>query len=110
MYNYRFMTALLKINNYAEVILATTGTQAVEKCKQHPEINMVLMDLKLPEMSGFEATRHIKAMRSDLPVIAITAFAMSGDERKALDAGCDDYIPKPVSKEVLFSKMEKLGL
>ncbi len=110
MYNYRFMTALLKINNYAEVILATTGTDAVEKCKQHPEINMVLMDLKLPEMSGFEATRHIKAMRSDLPVIAITAFAMSGDERKARDAGCDDYIPKPVSKEVLFSKLEKLGL
>lgn len=110
MYNYRFMTALLKINNYAEVILATTGAEAIEKCKQHPEINMVLMDLKLPEMSGFEATRHIKAMRSDLPIIAITAFAMSGDERKARDVGCDDYIPKPVSKEVLFSKMEKLGL
>jgi len=68
------------------------------------------MDLKLPEMSGFEATRQIKAIRSNLPVIAITAFAMSGDENKAMEAGCDDYISKPVSKEMLFMKIEKMGL
>jgi two-component system, cell cycle response regulator DivK len=82
----------------------------VEKCNENPDINLVLMDLKLPVMSGFEATRQIKSMRKDLPVIAITAFAMSGDESKALEAGCDDYIAKPVSKEILFSKIEKLGV
>jgi PAS domain S-box-containing protein len=109
-YNYKFMTALLTLNNYAQVILATNGREAIEKCKQHPEINLVLMDLKLPEMSGFEATRQIKAMRTNLPVIAITAFAMSGDESKAMEAGCDDYISKPVSKEMLFKKIEKMGL
>jgi PAS domain S-box-containing protein len=109
-YNYKFMRALLTLNNYAEVILATNGKDAVEQCRQNPTINLVLMDLKLPVMSGFEATRHIKTMRKNLPVIAITAFAMSGDESKALEAGCDDYIAKPVSKDVLFSKIEKLGL
>lgn len=106
-YNIQFMLALLKRNNYAEVLLATTGFEAIEKCLSHPEINIVLMDLKLPEMNGYDATRQIKEIRKDLPVIAITAFAMSGDENKALEAGCDDYITKPISKDFLISKIEK---
>lgn len=106
-YNYKFMMTLLARKNYAEVILATTGYEAIEKCRQHPEINLVLMDLKLPGMNGYEATRQIKSFRHDLPVIAITAYAMSGDETKAIEAGCNDYIAKPVNKEHLFAKIEK---
>ena len=73
-------------------------------------IAIVLMDLKMPGMDGFEATKRIKALKPDLPVIAITAYAMSGDEKRALDAGCDDYLTKPLKKEMLFSKLELFGM
>ncbi len=81
------------------------GRQAVECCNLHPEVSLVLMDLKMPEMDGFEATRLIKAARCDLPVIAVTAFAMSGDRELALEAGCDDYLPKPFTSAVLKEKV-----
>lgn len=61
-------------------------------------------------MDGFEATREIKSFRKDIPVIAITAFAMMGDEKKALEAGCDDYLTKPVSKDVLLMKLKRYGI
>lgn len=81
------------------------GRLAVEYCSLHPEVSLVLMDLKMPEMDGFEATRLIKAARRDLPVIAVTAFAMSGDRELALEAGCDDYLPKPFTSTVLKEKV-----
>ena len=68
------------------------------------------MDLKMPELNGFEATREIKANRPSLPIIAITAFAMSNDEGKALAAGCDDYIAKPFTQELLLEKLSNFGL
>jgi CheY-like chemotaxis protein len=108
-FNYKFMIALLTQKKYAEVILAKSGIEAVEKCQQHPEINLVLMDIKLPGINGYEATRRIKSFRERLPVIAITAYAMSGDESKAIEAGCDDYITKPVSKELLIAKIERFS-
>ncbi len=103
---------------YLEIVLskytsnlfyAGTGVEAIVECRKHPNINLVLMDIKMPEMNGLDATRIIKATRRDLPVIAITAYAMSGDEKKALDAGCDDYLPKPLSSSKLINKLIKLG-
>jgi CheY-like chemotaxis protein len=63
------------------------------------------MDIKMPELNGYEATRKIKEMRPELPVIAQTAFAFSDDLQKALEAGCDDYIAKPILKEYLIEKL-----
>jgi CheY-like chemotaxis protein len=63
------------------------------------------MDIKMPVMNGLEATRQIKAINRDVPVIAITAYAMAGDENIALEAGCDAYLAKPISKKLLLEKI-----
>ena len=63
------------------------------------------MDMKMPDIDGFEATRQIKQIRQDVPVIAITAYAMSGDKERILAAGCDGYISKPISKKESAEKM-----
>jgi CheY-like chemotaxis protein len=107
--NYYYFKVLLT-HDLIEIIHANNGLEAVELCQQHPEIELVLMDLKMVEMDGFEATRQIKAFRTDLPVIAITAYSESEDKRKALQAGCDEFLTKPVKKELLIKKLEEFGL
>jgi len=92
-----------------ESIIVTDGKQAVEACHQNLMISMVLMDMKMPVMDGVEATKRIKSFCPHLPVIAVTAYALSGDEKRALDAGCDDYVAKPFEKELLLKKMRKFG-
>jgi PAS domain S-box-containing protein len=87
---------------------ARNGLEAIGSVKNHPEIDLVLMDLKLPAMDGFEATRQIKKLRPNLPVIAQTAYAFVEDKDKALAAGCDDYLSKPIIKLVLLEKIQKL--
>ena len=71
----------------------------------HPEIDLVLMDFKLPDIPGQEITRRILELRKDLPVIATTAYAMSGDREKALQAGCVDYLPKPIKVEEMTAML-----
>ncbi len=107
--NYLLMERLLKSDNLT-VLSAINGKEAVKLCHEHPEISLVIMDIKMPEMDGLEATRVIKSFRKELPIIAVTAFAMSGDEKMALAAGCDDYIAKPVSQEKLFAKLKQYGV
>ncbi|MDD4604193.1 MAG: response regulator [Bacteroidales bacterium] len=102
--NFIFLKTLLQRRGY-EILWAPNGIEAVSFCQKHPEISLVLMDIKLPEMDGFSATRLIKSARPDLAIIAVTAFAMSGDEQKAIEAGCDDYIPKPIIEELLIQKI-----
>lgn len=92
-----------------EVLIAVNGQEAVELVeKERPEL--VLMDISLPVMDGFEATRRLKASENTkkIPVIALTAHAMSGDREKAMEAGCDDYDVKPVELPRLLSKIEAL--
>jgi two-component system cell cycle response regulator DivK len=96
-----FLEKILKLSSVA-VVIAINGKEAVEQCRNHPEISLVLMDIKMPLMGGLEATRDIRSFRKDLPVIAITAFAMTGDKKRALEAGCNDYIAKPADKEVVW--------
>ena len=108
LYNDFYMNIILK--SLASVVFrAANGKEAVEMCQLHPEISLVLMDLKMPVMDGLEATRQIKSFRKELPVIAITAYAFSRDKKKALEAGCDDFLSKPVSKEELLETFKKFG-
>jgi len=90
------------------VIEAVNGKEGVELAeRERPEL--ILMDLSLPVMDGWEATRRIKAnpdLRS-IPIIALTAHAMVGDEKKALAAGCDDYLVKPLDEDALMAKIAK---
>lgn len=107
--NFYYLSTVLK-NKLIDIVRAQNGLEAIEQCHNRPEIELILMDLKMPEMDGFEATRQIKATFPDLPVVAITAYAGTEDKQKALDAGCDDFLTKPLKKEFLLSKLESYGL
>jgi PAS domain S-box-containing protein len=87
---------------------ASNGSDAIELCKKHPDIILVLMDMKTPVMDGFKATEAIKKLRPQLPIIAQTAYATHEDIAKAIASGCDDYITKPIKRAVLFEKIVPL--
>jgi two-component system cell cycle response regulator DivK len=91
-----------------EITEAEDGEQALEAiAKQRPDL--ILMDIQLPIIDGYTATRKIKAdpaMRS-IPIIAVTSYALSGEEKKAREAGCDDYVPKPFSPRQLLAKIRQ---
>jgi CheY-like chemotaxis protein len=92
-----------------EVSFAMDGQQGVDLARtERPDI--ILMDMSLPVIDGWEATRRVKAddATRSIPVIGLTAHAMSGDREKAMEAGCDDYDTKPVELERLIGKMQKL--
>jgi CheY-like chemotaxis protein len=104
--NYMFLEVLFEETG-AALIHASDGVQAIDAVKANPAINIVLMDIKMPHINGLEATRQIKTMRPQLPVIAQTAYAMQDDEYKALQAGCNDYISKPIDANKLIGLMKK---
>jgi CheY-like chemotaxis protein len=105
--NFFYLKSLLKQYTSANIIHASDGREAVELFKANPGIELILMDIKMPEIDGLEATRQIKLIKQNIPVIAITAYAMTGDEEKALEAGCDGYIAKPINKKILFEKISE---
>ena len=103
--NNELLVFLLKKVNM-QSMSAFTGEEAIELFEAHPEIDLVLMDIKMPGMNGYEITRRIKKIRPEVPVIAQTAFALDGDRELSLEAGCDEYIKKPIKKEDLYELME----
>jgi PAS domain S-box-containing protein len=86
---------------------ARTGREAVETCRSNSDIDLVLMDIKMPEMDGYEAARQIRQFNKNVIIIAQTAFALTGDKEKALEAGCNDYISKPVNSRLLKVLIQK---
>jgi PAS domain S-box-containing protein len=96
---------LLKISN--EVLHAKTGLEAVVVCHNNPDIDLVLMDVKMPDMDGHEATRQIRQFNTDVIIITQTAYVLSDDREKAIEAGCNDYITKPINKTLLFELIKK---
>ncbi|WP_291097336.1 MULTISPECIES: PAS domain S-box protein [unclassified Flavobacterium] len=90
-----------------EILKATTGVEAVEACRNNPDIDLVLMDINMPIMDGYEATKQIRQFNKDVIIIAQTAFGMTSDREKAIAAGCNDYISKPINIAVLGDLIQK---
>ncbi len=88
------------------LVFVDNGVDAVEKAKES-DVALILMDIKLPLKNGLDATREIRKFRPDIPIIAQTAFALSGDEEKALNAGCTDYITKPINRKRLLEMINE---
>jgi hypothetical protein len=91
----------------ATLIWAKNGQEAVDECRTNNNIDLVLMDIRMPIMNGIDATKQIKAINIDLPVIAQTAYAMDGDGERSRQAGCDDYISKPIILSEFMAMIEK---
>lgn len=102
--NYKVLDTCLT-RTKAHVIRAKDGTSAVEICRNQ-KVDLVLMDIQMPGMDGYEATQEIKRMNNRTPVIAQTSFAMAGEKERCLQAGCDDFITKPLNIELLLTKIE----
>jgi len=84
-----------------QVLKARNGAEAVEACLNNPDIDLVLMDIRMPVMDGYEATRRIRQFNKDVVIIAQTASASTGDRERAIEAGCNDYISKPLGQALL---------
>jgi len=90
-----------------EILTARNGIEAVEACHNNPDIDFILMDIKMPQLDGYEATRQIRKFNNDVIIIAQSAYALSGDREKALEAGCNDYIAKPFGKASIIELIGK---
>ncbi|MFP4471883.1 MAG: PAS domain S-box protein [Bacteroidales bacterium] len=101
-----FFSGLFKSGNNT-VIQARTGAEAVRMALEHKNLDLILMDIKMPEMNGYEATQEIRKFNTEVVIIAQTAFAQSGDREKALAAGCNDYIAKPIKRKILFEMISQ---
>ncbi len=104
--SYLLLKHLLKAANI-KTVWAKNGTEAYEFCMTVPSIKLVLMDLRMPDMTGYESTRKIKNKLPKLPVIAQTVQALYGEREKAIQVGCDDFITKPINKEKLYNLLEE---
>ncbi len=105
-FSYKFLEGFLRQTN-VNVVHARNGQEAVDICKENKAIDVVLMDIQMPEVNGYEATALIKQFRKGLPIIAQTANAILEEREKCLDAGCDDFITKPVNIKELYVKIDK---
>ncbi|MDO9037874.1 MAG: PAS domain S-box protein [Lutibacter sp.] len=105
-YNMMYIAELFSSTNF-KIMEAVNGKKALELAQSHPEIQLVLMDIKMPVMDGNEAMKEIKKLRPSLPIIALSAFAMESDKTIALALGFDAYLTKPLDQKLLFQLIEK---
>ena len=99
------LTEILQHTNI-QVVLVNSGLDAVEKCRKDPEFDIVLLDLQIPGISGFEAATLIKQIRDDLPIIAQSAYALIEEKERAIEAGCDAHISKPINTFDLLAAID----
>lgn len=104
-YTKNYLTIILQ-NMCSEILYADNGLDAVAICRRNPDIDLILMDIKMPQMNGYEATREIRKFNNDIFIIAQTAYAMASDRKKAMEAGFNDYISKPINKSELIAMIE----
>jgi len=90
-----------------EILIARNGVEAILICRNNPDIDLVLMDIKMPQMNGYEATKQIRQFNKSVIIFAQTAYALPGDRDKAIEAGCNDYISKPYSQDLFAELMER---
>ena len=100
-----FDAALSKTDS--KLIWAKNGKEAVDLIHNSNDIDVILMDIRLPVMDGCEATRRIKKANKEIPIIAQTAYALEGDKERILEAGCDEYLAKPIQFEELLETIDK---
>jgi CheY-like chemotaxis protein len=93
---------------FKEIIFVNNGKDAIEICRDNPDLDLVLMDIKIPLINGYDATKEIRKFNKDLLIIAQTAYSMHGDREKAIEVGCNDYISKPINKIFLLEMIKKL--
>ncbi len=99
---------MLILKEYSrETLVVTTGVDAIEECRLNPDIDLVMMDIKMPVLDGYEAARQIREFNKDVVIIAQTAYGLSGDDDKAIAAGCNDYLAKPLDISILKGLMQK---
>lgn len=102
----RLLSLMIGSNNII-YLFARNGCEAVEICGKNPDIDIILMDIRMPIMNGFEATQQIRTFNGNVPIIAQTAFGYQSDCQKALEAGCNEYLSKPIKREVLQEMIRK---
>ena len=90
-----------------EILHAVNGVEAIEMCRTNKDIDLVLMDMKMGEMDGYQATQQIRTFNKQVVIIAQTAFTLTGDKEKALEMGCNDYISKPINKNLLLEMIRE---
>ncbi|MEA1877459.1 MAG: PAS domain S-box protein, partial [Bacteroidota bacterium] len=100
-----FLESILK-NRFAKIIYTTTGKETINKCRENPDTDIILMDIKMPDINGYDATREIRKFNPDVIIIVQTACGLEGDKEKAIEAGGDDYIAKPIKKEALLEMIQ----
>lgn len=104
--NFLFIEAILE-DTKAKILWAKSGIEVINQFKQNKDINLILMDIKMPEMDGLTAAKKIREIDPNVPIIAQTAYAMSEDKNKCLKAGCNDYLTKPINHRLLLSTIDK---
>jgi PAS domain S-box-containing protein len=90
-----------------EIVKARTGAEAVEACRNNPDMDLILMDIRMPDMGAYEAIRQIREFNKEVIIIAQTAYAQSGDREKTIESGCNDYIAKPIKNNELQALIQK---
>lgn len=104
--NFELMQALLKKTGI-NILWAKDGTEAIKIFTWNKKIDMILMDIQMPVMNGFEATQHIKALNPDIPIVALTAFTFAENQEKIFQAGCDSFLPKPIKQNELIEMIDR---
>jgi CheY-like chemotaxis protein len=106
--SFKYIELVLSRKTNINIIWAIDGNQAVEYCKLYEHIDIVLMDIQLPGINGYEAARQIKSFRPNLPIIIQSANVYDDEWENCIESGCDAYVSKPIDLSVLFPKIESL--